>query len=83
MREQGIALEHGVDVATAGWGAVERNAVHEDLALVECLEAGDQAQDCGFSTAGWAQKGEELALADIQGEVIHGDDIVKPLRHPP
>ena len=78
-----VALEHGIHVALVRGGAAQRGAVHDDFTLVERLETGDQAENSGLSAAGRTQESEELPLEDIQVQRIDGDDIVKPLRHPP
>ncbi len=44
VREEGVVLEDGVDVAVEGWDAGDILAVEADRALGRDLEAGDHAQ---------------------------------------
>src|SRR5262249_49341714 len=43
-----------------------------DIARADRLEAADHAQGCGLAAAGRAEKGDELALLDREGEVVDG-----------
>src|SRR5205807_1312017 len=81
VREEGVRLEDGVHVA-----AVRRLTRHVALAEVDrpvarLLEAADHAQRRRLAAARGAEKGEEAALLDLEREVVHGDDVVEPLRH--
>ena len=45
------------------------------------LEAGDQAQTGGLAGAGRAQHGEELAVQDVEADLVHGLDRTVMARH--
>jgi hypothetical protein len=38
---------------------------------------GQHAQQRGLAAAGAAEQAEELALVDVQGDVVHGDEITE------
>ena len=67
VREQRVALEHGVDVAPVRRDADGVDAADEDLALVRLLEAGHEPQRRRLAAAGRPEQREELALADLRG----------------
>ncbi|MNT63199.1 hypothetical protein D3C72_2009930 [compost metagenome] len=72
MREQGVALEHGIDRPAEGRQALHGLAVEADGAGAGLLEAGDEPQQGGLAAAGRAEKGEELVGADFQGNIVEG-----------
>ena len=89
VREQGVALEHGVQRTLVRRDAGEFLAVHEDGAFVRLEKARDHPEEGGLAAAGRAQQGDEFAAADIQvdvlqdllvaegfGEVLDLDDLV-------
>ena len=61
VREQRIALEHGVDLALVGRNIVQALAVKEYIAGIRLLEAADDTQRGRFAAAGRAQQRDELA----------------------
>jgi hypothetical protein len=81
MLEQGVALEHRVDVAPVGRNVPNRLAVEVDAARGRLLEAGHHAQGGGLSAPRRAEQGEELAALDRQVEVVDGDRAAERLRH--
>ena len=72
MGEQGVVLEHGVDVALIGRHAGHGAAVDQHLARGRLLEAGDQPQAGGLARARRPQHGEELAVGDVEADVVDG-----------
>ena len=82
VREQRVVLEHRVDVP------VERRSIG-DVGAVEhgcapcgrSLEAGDHAQHRGLAGARRPEQREELARADVERDVVDGDDCAEPLGH--
>ncbi len=77
--EEGVALEDGVDLALVGGEAGDVAAVEEDAAGVGLLEAGGQAQHGRLAAAARAEKREELALLEAEGDVVDGPDGAEPL----
>ena len=65
VREQRIALEHGVDLTLVGRNIVQALAVEEYIAGIRLLKAADDAQ-CRFAAAGRTEQGHELAALDGQ-----------------
>ena len=81
VREQGVVLEYGVDVAL-----VRRNTLHElardaDRPSVGLLEAGKHAQGRRLATAGRSEQRQELAGLDGEIDLVDGDDRAEALRH--
>ena len=66
MREQGIALEHGVELAFVRREGGDVLAVHEDGALVGLQETGNHPQEGRLAAAGGAEEGDELTFFDIE-----------------
>ena len=80
MREERVALEHGVDVAPVRRDADGVDAADEDLALVRLLEAGHEPKRSGLAATGRPEQGEELALADLEVDRIDRRDRTEALR---
>ena len=66
VREQRIALEHGVDLTLVGRNIVQALAVEEYIAGIRLLKAADDAQCGRFAAAGRTEQGHELAALDGQ-----------------
>ena len=77
--EEGVVLEHGVDVALVRWRLRHVDAVEQDLALGRFLEAGDHAQRRRLATARRAQQREELAWGDVQVDACDGHEVAETL----
>ena len=58
------------------------DAIEEDPPFGRALEAGQHAQQGGLAGTGAAQQGEDLALADFQGHIVHGYRFVELFRDP-
>ena len=72
VRVESVVLEHHRDVAV-----LRRNIRHvaltdEDVAVVDLFEAGEHAQGGGLSTAGRTDENQELAVCDLQVELVDG-----------
>jgi hypothetical protein len=65
-----VVLEHHRDVAGAGRGVGDVLAADLDHALADLLEAGDHAQQRRLAAARRADEDHELALADLQVDVL-------------
>jgi hypothetical protein len=74
VREQGVGLEHHVDVAPVRRDVGDVLAVQPDLPPGRLLEAGDHPHGGGFAAPGRAQQGEELSLGDLQVHPVDGGD---------
>ena len=70
VREQGVALENGVQRALVRRDAGELLAVQEDGTFVRLEEARDHPQEGGLAAAGGTEEGEEFAAADVQVDVL-------------
>jgi hypothetical protein len=81
-REQGVALEHRVDLALVRRGAGHVDPVEQDAPLGGLLEPGDQPQGGRLAAARRAEQGEELAAGHVQVDAVHGGDVLEPLDQP-
>ena len=72
MLEERIALEHRVDVAAIGRHVLDGLALEQDVALVGLLEARDHAQRRRLATSRRPEDREELALRDVEVEMLDG-----------
>ena len=79
MGKEGVVLEDGVDVALVGRTIGHVRVAEVNRARAGRLEAGDHAQGGRFATARWAQHGEELAVLDVEHQVIDRHDLVEAL----
>ncbi len=75
MREQRVVLEHGVHVPLPGGQFAGFFAEDADRAAGQLLKAGDQPQAGGFAGAGRPQHGEELPVANGDGDPVHRPDV--------
>src|SRR5882672_337017 len=50
------------------------DAVEQDLSTIAEVKPQDQPQQGGFAAAGCAHDAEELALRDIEGDILQGLD---------
>src|SRR5665811_1469226 len=82
MREQRIALEHGVDVALIGPGLGDVLVTDPDLADGRLVQPGDHSQRCRLATPRGAQQREERAARYDQVELFDGREVLIPLRDP-
>ena len=73
VREQRVALEHEAEVPLVQRHMGVVLAVEEDVALHRLGEAADQAERRGFSTAAGAEEADQLALLDVQVQVLQND----------
>ena len=75
MRIERIGLEHHGELALGRGGVGHVLAVEQDLAGGGVLEAGDQPEQGGLSTARGADEHHELAIPDFERGI--GDDGVR------
>jgi len=81
-REQGVALEDGVDLAPVGRGADHVDPVEQDAPVGRLLEPGDQPQGGRLAAARGAEQGEELAPGHLQVDGVNGGDVLEPFDQP-
>ena len=81
VREQGVVLEHGVDVAVVRRHPRDRLAGEEDLARGGLLEARDHPQRGGLAAARGAEERVELAALDREVHGVNRGDVAEPLGH--
>ena len=61
---------------------VHRLLVHIDLAAVRVVDAGDHVHQGGLAAAVFAQQGQNFTAADVQGNVLVGNDLTKGFGDP-
>jgi hypothetical protein len=81
--EQGVVLEHRVDVALVGRQVGDVLALEEDPPGGRKLEAGHQAQAGGLPGARWPEDGEELSFPDREVDAVDGRHASEALGHRP
>ena len=82
VREQRIGLEHHVDRPLIGRHVGDIDTIENDAPGGGPLEAGEHAQQRGFTGAGATEQGEDLALVDGQRDVVDRHGLVELLGHP-
>ena len=80
--EQRVRLEHGVDVPLVGRKAGNVVGAEEDLAGGGLFEPADHPERRGLAAARRAEEREELALFDLEVDVIDRDDVFERLGDP-
>jgi len=81
VREQRIALEHGVDRAPVRREAGDLPPGDLDRPLRRPLESGDHPQRGCLTAAARADDGEELPRRDVEVDGPDGDQLAEPLLH--
>ncbi len=79
MREERVALEHHVHRPLVGRQPGEVLAVERDRSRGRRLEAGEHAQQRRLAAARRAEQGEDLALGDVDRDVVDGPVAVEVL----
>ena len=72
MGKQRVALEHHADVALFGRQRGDVLAVEQDGAGVRFDEAGDGAKGGGFAAAAGSEQRHQLAIGNLQVEIVDG-----------
>jgi hypothetical protein len=80
VREQGRRLEHEPDVADAGRQVGDVLVVEQDPAGRRLDEAGDHAQRRRLAAARRPEQGQELAIGDVDADVVDGCRRAEALR---
>ena len=80
VREQRVALEHGVDRPLLGRHTAHVGAVDAHRAVLDLLEAADQSQGGGLAATGRAEQREELTRLDHQIDGVEHLLVAVPLR---
>ena len=79
VRVQGVALEHHGDVPVPGLEVVDRAAVDPDRPPGHLLQAGDHPQRRRLAAARRPDQHQQLAVADLQLQGLHGHGPVREL----
>ncbi len=82
VREQRVGLEHHVDRSLVRRHVGDVDAVEENAPLRGPFEPCQHPQQSGFARSRTAEQGEDLALLDFQGHIVHGNRLVELLRDP-
>ena len=77
VRVERVALEDHGDVAVARREVGDVAASDRDLAARHVLETGDRAQEGRLAAAGRADERDELAVRDLQGDVVEREDVAR------
>ena len=77
-----VVLEDGVDVAVVGRQLADVVALQQDRSAGRRLEAGDHPQDGRLAASRWPEQREELALVDLQVDVVDGHHFAEALAQP-
>src|SRR5262249_47961661 len=78
VRKQRIALKHHVDRPPVRRHARQVDAVEQHTAFLGRLEARQQPQQCALAAAGRAEESKELALIDVERQVVDRGYAAKP-----
>ena len=76
-----VILEHHGDVAVLRLQAVDDPAADGDGAAADFLEARDHAQRRRFAATGRADQHDELAILDVEIDVLDRDHVAVNLVH--
>src|SRR4029450_10437921 len=71
-RKQRVLLEHHVHRPLVGEDRRHIRSLEHDPTFVGDLEAGDHSQRGRLPTSARPEQREELALADLEGDIAHG-----------
>ena len=75
VRIERVALEHHRDVALVRRQRVDDLVVEPQFALGDVLQPRDHVQRRGFAAAGRAEQDDELLVADLELEIVDGNDV--------
>jgi len=82
VREERIALEHGVDAALVRGDARDVAAVEDDPSARRQLEARDHSQRRRLAAARRPEQGEELARRHVEVDPVDRDDVFEAFGEP-
>ena len=75
VREQGMILEDHPHAASLGRDEDgvrgDNPVVQVNTAKIGPLQSGDQAQGGGFAAPAWADQGQDFALTQFKGDIVH------------
>ena len=75
VRIERVALEDHRDVAVLGGDVVHDPVADQEPAVADLLQSGHAAQRCRLATSGRSHQDQELAIVDLEVEVVHGEDV--------
>ena len=76
VRVERVALEHHRDVAVLRRHVVDHAVADEEAPVADLLEPGDAAQRGRLAAARRSDEDEELAVLDLEIQVVDGDDVL-------
>ncbi len=76
VRVERVVLEDHCDVAVLGRQVGDVTVTDPDLAAVDLFEAGEHAQRGGLATPGGADENQELAVLDVDVQLVDGGGVV-------
>src|SRR5215472_4034521 len=79
VREQRIGLKHHIDRAPMRRHRRKIDAVEEDAAGARLLKSGNEPQQRGLAAAGRTEQREELALKDLERELVDRGELAEAL----
>ena len=79
MRKQGVALEYGINVAVFRRNMSDIVIFEMDPSAVDVFQAGNKAQNGGFTAARGAKQSEKLTIVDGQVKVVDDRFTIKAL----
>ena len=72
VREQSVALKHGVDIAAVRRKMIDAGSVQPHFARGRRFESGDQTQHRGLAASGGAKQRKKRATLDLERNAVHG-----------
>src|SRR4029453_5334963 len=79
VRIEGVALEDHRDVAVLRGHLVHDPVADQEASIGDLLQSGDAPKRGGLPAAGWTYQADELAIADLEIEVVDGNDVLAVL----
>ncbi|EOB89904.1 hypothetical protein NM607_2143 [Neisseria meningitidis NM607] len=77
MRKKRVTLEHHIDGAIIGCKFGNILTIKDNFSLIGTFHTRQHTQQCRFSAAGTAQKGEDFVLINVQVDVIDSVIVTK------
>jgi hypothetical protein len=77
VRVQRVVLEDHGEVAVLWRDVSDVPLAEYDASFRDCLEPRDQPEERRLAAAGRADEHEELTVGDLEGDVVHGLDVVR------
>ena len=75
VRVERVALEDHGDVAVLRRDVIDHAVADQEPAVADLLKAGHATERGRLAAAGRSDQDEELAIIDLEVEVVHGEDV--------